>query len=107
MSPLADREAVLFANEAFYRAFADRDIDAMDALWARGEAAELRRIARVEALQEEAARLLAAGSAGAAEPWFAEVARQLAATPGAGPGVARFQAMATDGYAAPDALALF
>lgn len=76
-------------------------------LWARGEAAELRRIARVEALQEEAAHLLAAGGAGAAEPWFAEVARQLAATPGAGPGVARFQAMATDGYAAPDALALF
>jgi ketosteroid isomerase-like protein len=37
MSPIADREAVLFANEAFYRAFADRDIDAMDALWARGE----------------------------------------------------------------------
>jgi len=77
------------------------------ALWARGEVAELRRIARVEALQEEAARLLASGGAGAAEPWFGEVARQLAATPGAGPGLARFQAMATDGYAAPDALALF
>ncbi|MFM8992564.1 MAG: TIGR01620 family protein [Alphaproteobacteria bacterium] len=76
-------------------------------LWARGEVAELRRIARVEALQEEAARLLAGGGAGAAEPWFGEVARQLAATPGAGPGLARFQAMATDGYAAPDALALF
>lgn len=28
-------EAVLFANEAFYRAFADRDLKAMDALWAR------------------------------------------------------------------------
>lgn len=26
--------AVLFANEAFYRAFADRDAKAMDALWA-------------------------------------------------------------------------
>jgi len=26
--------AVLFANEAFYRAFADRDLAAMDALWA-------------------------------------------------------------------------
>ena len=26
--------AVLFANEAFYRAFADRDMDAMAALWA-------------------------------------------------------------------------
>lgn len=37
MSAIADREQVLFANEAFYRAFADRDIDAMDALWARGE----------------------------------------------------------------------
>ena len=30
-----DRETVLFANEAFYRAFADRDMAAMDALWAR------------------------------------------------------------------------
>lgn len=29
------REAVLFANEAFYRAFADRDYAAMDALWLR------------------------------------------------------------------------
>ncbi len=77
------------------------------ALWARGEAGELRRIARVEALQEEATRLLAGGGAAAAEPWLAQVARQLAATPGAGPGLARFQAMATDGYAAPDALALF
>lgn len=27
------REAVLFANEAFYRAFADRDLAAMDAVW--------------------------------------------------------------------------
>ena len=28
------REALLFANEAFYRAFADGDADAMAALWA-------------------------------------------------------------------------
>lgn len=76
-------------------------------LWARGEVAEFRAIARAEALQAGARRLLADGAAGAAEPWFAEVARQLAATPGAGPGLARFQAMATDGYAAQDALALF
>lgn len=30
-----ERDAVLFANEAFYRAFADRDFAAMDALWSR------------------------------------------------------------------------
>ena len=30
-----DRAAVLRANEAFYRAFAERDVDAMDRLWAR------------------------------------------------------------------------
>jgi hypothetical protein len=30
-----DEQEVLFANEAFYRAFADRDFRAMDALWAR------------------------------------------------------------------------
>jgi hypothetical protein len=30
-----DRDAVLFANEAFYRAFADRDVDAMEELWSR------------------------------------------------------------------------
>lgn len=30
---MSDTDAVLFANEAFYRAFADRDEDAMDALW--------------------------------------------------------------------------
>lgn len=29
-------EAVLFANEAFYRAFADRKIEAMKDLWAKG-----------------------------------------------------------------------
>jgi ketosteroid isomerase-like protein len=28
-----ERDAVLFANEAFYRAFADRDLAAMEALW--------------------------------------------------------------------------
>ena len=31
---MGDAEAILFANEAFYRAFADRDIEAMDAVWA-------------------------------------------------------------------------
>ena len=30
---LSDRDAVLFANEAFYRAFADRDTEAMEKLW--------------------------------------------------------------------------
>ena len=30
---MAERDAVLFANEAFYRAFADGDVAAMDALW--------------------------------------------------------------------------
>lgn len=30
-----DREAVLFANEAFYSAFVRADLEAMDALWAR------------------------------------------------------------------------
>ena len=34
---MADTEAVLFANEAFYRAFADRDLTAMDALWSRAQ----------------------------------------------------------------------
>ena len=37
MSAIRDREAVLFANEAFYRAFADRDIEAMDRLWGKVE----------------------------------------------------------------------
>ena len=32
---MSDEHAVLFANEAFYRAFADGDVDAMDAVWAR------------------------------------------------------------------------
>lgn len=31
---MVDAEAILFANEAFYRAFADRDVEAMDAVWA-------------------------------------------------------------------------
>jgi len=30
-----EREAILFANEAFYRAFAGRNFEAMDELWAR------------------------------------------------------------------------
>jgi ketosteroid isomerase-like protein len=30
-----DRDAILFANEAFYRAFADRDPAAMEELWAK------------------------------------------------------------------------
>lgn len=32
---MSDNDAVLFANEAFYRAFADRDLRAMDEAWAR------------------------------------------------------------------------
>jgi ketosteroid isomerase-like protein len=36
-NPANDREAVLFANETFYRAFADRDIGALDALWGHVE----------------------------------------------------------------------
>ena len=34
--PARERPAVLFANEAFYRAFADRDFAAMSDLWAHG-----------------------------------------------------------------------
>lgn len=30
---MSEREMVLFANEAFYRAFADRDVQAMEAVW--------------------------------------------------------------------------
>ena len=30
-----DSEAVLFANEAFYRAFASRDVETMEAIWAK------------------------------------------------------------------------
>lgn len=32
---MLDQEAVLFANEAFYAAFANRDVEAMDDLWSR------------------------------------------------------------------------
>ena len=32
---MSEKQAVLFANEAFYRAFADGDLDAMEAMWAR------------------------------------------------------------------------
>jgi len=30
---MSDADSVLFANEAFYRAFADRDLERMDAAW--------------------------------------------------------------------------
>jgi len=30
---VAERDAVLFANEAFYRAFVDRDVSAMETVW--------------------------------------------------------------------------
>ena len=33
----SDREAILFANDAFYAAFAGRDYATMDALWADGD----------------------------------------------------------------------
>jgi ketosteroid isomerase-like protein len=32
-----ERDAVLFANEAFYQAFADRDLSTMERLWSRRE----------------------------------------------------------------------
>ena len=32
---MSDQDAVLFANEAFYAAFADRDIEAMEQLWSK------------------------------------------------------------------------
>ncbi len=32
---MADEQTVLFVNEAFYQAFADGDLAAMDAVWAR------------------------------------------------------------------------
>ena len=35
---MSDREAVLFANEAFYRAFADRDLTAMAEVWSERSA---------------------------------------------------------------------
>ncbi len=34
---MSEIDALLFANEAFYRAFADRDAAAMDAVWAHRE----------------------------------------------------------------------
>ena len=34
---MSDADAVLFANEAFYLAFATRDFDAMAAVWADDE----------------------------------------------------------------------
>ncbi len=34
---MSEHDAVLFANEAFYRAFVDRDAAAMEAVWASGE----------------------------------------------------------------------
>ena len=32
---MPEHAAVLFANDAFYLAFCNRDLDAMDAIWAR------------------------------------------------------------------------
>ena len=32
---MPEHAAVLFANDAFYLAFANRDYDAMDVIWAR------------------------------------------------------------------------
>jgi ketosteroid isomerase-like protein len=32
---MSDADAVLFANEAFYRAFADRDFEQMESVWSR------------------------------------------------------------------------
>lgn len=32
---MSDKDAVLFANEAFYRAFAERDLAAMEGLWSQ------------------------------------------------------------------------
>jgi ketosteroid isomerase-like protein len=37
MGDQVDRDAILFANEAFYRAFAGRNFAAMDDLWAKNE----------------------------------------------------------------------
>jgi len=34
---MSDKTAVLFANEAFYAAFAGRDMSAMESVWWRGE----------------------------------------------------------------------
>lgn len=35
---MSDQHALLFANAAFYAAFAARDVDAMDAIWAASDA---------------------------------------------------------------------
>jgi ketosteroid isomerase-like protein len=35
--PVSEIDALLFANEAFYRAFADRDVKAMEAAWSERE----------------------------------------------------------------------
>ena len=35
---MSDTDSLLFANEAFYRAFADKDMDAMADLWSRDHA---------------------------------------------------------------------
>ncbi len=32
---MSDKQAILFANEAFYQAFADGDVAAMEAVWSR------------------------------------------------------------------------
>ena len=37
MTIARDRAALLFANETFYRAFAERDVPLMEALWADTE----------------------------------------------------------------------
>lgn len=34
---MSDREAILFANEAFYQSFRDRNMDAMEDLWSERE----------------------------------------------------------------------
>ena len=34
---MSDTDSLLFANEAFYRAFADKDMDAMADLWSRDQ----------------------------------------------------------------------
>ncbi len=34
---MSDTDELLFANEAFYRAFTDKDLDAMDDLWSRDQ----------------------------------------------------------------------
>jgi putative membrane protein len=74
--------------------------------WVRHEVGEYRRIAAVEALQDESARLLSEDRAGAADAWFAAMTTQLAGSPGAMPGLARFQAMTVEVLAALDRAAM-